>query len=626
MKGVVPRGDYASAAPKMSSLNKWIVRRSVLVVPHLAPGLLPQSSPALQQKRPSRRAGNDAESISSPGSSRSANRPATFAKIVKVNEQGATEMPVDSRKDWSGLPHRQKVEVLAATPIDQILADYRYGDQPESTFRDQLAREVRLWQPQNLRELKTAGKPPSKEVVLGAWRDLDRAEALLELIDNSIDEWQRRRRTHPTKSAPELNIHVSVDTGLGQLTYEDNAGGVSVEKLHHLVVPGYSDTTDLSQTIGSYKTGGKKAVFRLATAAQITTRYWNPAETSDDAVTVQLDHDWMSDPEKYEFEFSLLKNKSILERGQTRYVLQLREEPVGGPPWFTNPEQVAKIAHQIRQTYTLLLIRNPKIHVYFFDNSKPLEPIGKLYDFSGTHKKDVDIRPQQIIFELELEHGLSKESVQIEIVLGCRTSTGAKEGRSWGIDLYGNDRLFVVNDQTTFATMLPHGASRNLIRGFVNIHGPNVFIPWDTHKRHLNTDSRIMAVLTKNSLIQEMFANWKAAYNAISSSDEIAKLIETPVPKPIDDSKHDLAIAHRFKVKVDFKKRRGVQLESPVFKPKVPAKKKRSDSVKVKFSLTPTEARQLLAYFGIDGDPQDSGSANELSSSIKEEILKRVKR
>ena len=320
-----------------------------------------------------------------------------------------------------------------------------------------------------------------------------------------------------------------------------------------------SDTTELSQTIGSYKTGGKKAVFRLAVAAQITTRYWNPAETSDDAISIQLDHAWMSDPEKYEFEYSLLKDNSVLERGQTRYVLQLREEPVGGPLWFSNPDLVAKIAQQIRQTYTLLLIRNPKIHIYFFDNTRPLEPIGKLYDFSGAHhKKEIDIRPQQVVFEFDLERNLKRELVQIEVVLGCRTSTGAKEGRSWGIDLYGNDRLFVANDQTTFATMLPHGASRNLIRGFVNIRGPNVFVPWDTHKRHLNTDSEIMAVLTKNSLIQEVFANWKAAYNAISSSEDIAKLIETPIKTPVDQKRHDLAIEHRSVVQVDLKKKRGV--------------------------------------------------------------------
>jgi hypothetical protein len=52
-------------------------------------------------------------------------------------------------------------------------------------------------------------------------------------------------------------------------------------------VPGYSETTDLTPTIGSYHTGGKKAIFRLATEANITTRYWNPSGTSDEAWSIQ---------------------------------------------------------------------------------------------------------------------------------------------------------------------------------------------------------------------------------------------------------------------------------------------------------------------------------------------------
>lgn len=82
--------------------------------------------------------------------------------------------------------------------------------------------------------------------------------------------------------------------GTHQLTYEDNAGGVSPDKLQNLVVPGHSETDPFSKTIGSYKTGGKKAVFRLAEAAQIMSRYWSPAETFEDqTLSVQLDQEWI---------------------------------------------------------------------------------------------------------------------------------------------------------------------------------------------------------------------------------------------------------------------------------------------------------------------------------------------
>ncbi|HEX6748755.1 MAG TPA: hypothetical protein VF092_15765 [Longimicrobium sp.] len=536
-------------------------------------------------------------------------------------------MPTDSRTDWNDLAHSERIEVLATRSMDQIVQDYRLGEELDSEFREHLAREIRLWQPDNVGELKTAGKPPTKDVVLGAWRDLDRSEALLELIDNSIDEWLRRRTKVPDKTAPELNIYIDIDEESNQLTYEDNAGGVSVDKLEHLVVPGFSDTTALSPTIGSYKTGGKKAVFRLAEAAAIVTRYWNPAGTTDDAIAVQLGPEWINDPDRYDFPYALLKDKSVIEKGQTRYVFQLREEPVGGAPWYTEPDQVQKIVDQIQLTYTLLLIRNPAIKIYFLDRSQPLKPLDDLYDFSATHAGEIDIRPQQVTFEAVLELEGRKHDVQIEVVLGCRRTSGSKKGGpSWGIDLYGNDRLFVAYDQTTFADRFPASAAKNLIRGYINIKGPNVFIPWDTHKRHLNTDRDIMRLLTTHKLVRNLFDNWRATYAAIAASGEVSNLIQTPLANIIDRSKRDLAIPHRATVAIGPKRGRGAALPDTVYRPKVTPKKKQRDTIQVTFTLTTDQARTLAAQFGIVGDFQQRATANELSSSIKNWVLRKSKR
>src|SRR4051812_42955720 len=111
-----------------------------------------------------------------------------------------------SKPDWNDLRHSDKVIILRETSIDQIVADYRCGDTEDSAFRAQLAREISLWQPHLFDGApKRIGEPPNKEVVLGAWRDLDRSEALLELIDNSIDAWRRRRSRHHDKTAFHLN-------------------------------------------------------------------------------------------------------------------------------------------------------------------------------------------------------------------------------------------------------------------------------------------------------------------------------------------------------------------------------------------------------------------------------------
>src|SRR5437016_301472 len=104
---------------------------------------------------------------------------------------------MSAKTDWNSLTHEQRLTVLRETPVDRIVQEYFIPNATESVFRLHLARERELWRPRNVTELKKKGQAPTKDVVLGAWRDLDRAEALLELIDNSIDGWLRRREDYP---------------------------------------------------------------------------------------------------------------------------------------------------------------------------------------------------------------------------------------------------------------------------------------------------------------------------------------------------------------------------------------------------------------------------------------------
>src|SRR5262249_53939724 len=147
-----------------------------------------------------------------------------------------------------------------------------------------------------------------------------------------------------------------------------------------------------------------------------------------------------------------------------------------------------KIMTEIRKTYTLLILREP-IEIYFANRKTPVSPLEELYRFSGTHDKHTDLRPQRINFTTKLKWKDIEYDLRLEMILGCRTTSAQLKGDDgWGIDLYGNDRLFVLRDQVQVMDWydFPRGAARQLMRGIINIHGPNVFVPWDVHKRHLN--------------------------------------------------------------------------------------------------------------------------------------------
>jgi Histidine kinase-, DNA gyrase B-, and HSP90-like ATPase len=537
---------------------------------------------------------------------------------------------MNKKTEWAALTHADKLAVLRDVPFDQIIADYAHEGSDDQSFRELLSREKSLWQA-NLYETeeKKKGGPPNKEVVLGAFRDLDRSEAILELIDNSIDAWHRRQAKYPDKVSSELNIYIDVDSETGQLSYVDNAGGVSIDNIENLVIPGYSETEALTTSIGSYKTGGKKAIFRLASAVNITTRYWNPAETGDQALSIHLDESWLQDAHEYQFPYYTLRNLSSIERGQTKYLMQLRAEPKGSF-WYKNPGEIKKLGESIRKTYSLLMSREKAIKIYFPRRGVLVAPeLGDLYELSATHDTNIDLRPQLIRFKTQLEFAGKPHDLEIELFVGCRTTTAITDGKGPGFDLYGNNRLFVTHDTRLFSNLLPKGNSASLIRGYVNIIGPNVFVPWDTHKRHLNYDREVIELLRTHGTIAQVIDNWKEALNKISglSVGGVTKASATSFSVAIDAKTGDMATPHRDAINIDAAKRRGDKLPDSVYKPKVVSSKVKKDKgVELKISLATESARQLAARFSVEGSVESRQPKALLQERVKEHLMELVEK
>jgi hypothetical protein len=430
---------------------------------------------------------------------------------------------METQRNWNVLAHQERLRILKELNDDEVIGSYLPDGTSEGEFRKQLVADRRFWSLDNIGEPKTVDGVPTKETTIGAWRDLNRAEAILEFIDNSIDAWMRRRAKYPRQSARELLIFIDINDNI--LTYEDNAGGVEESKMINLVVPGHSETMESEHTIGSYRTGGKKAIFKLASEANIRTRYWNPVGTSDEAFEIHLDRNWLNDPRAYAFPYFQLNDKSVLQKGQTIYTFRL---PPDLAIW--DPDTVGMVTSEIRRNYTLLLLRHPEIKICFMNRAEPLGPLEDMYKFTGVHneKQNVDIRPQKLLVKTQIERNGETYEVTVEIVLGCRTTTAEKRGNDVpGIDLYGNNRLFVHAEYDLFRDWyaLPKGGARHFVRGYINIIGPNFLVPWDTHKRHLNAEREVVEFIRTNPIIKDFFARWRKVYMGLSASDEIKRLV-----------------------------------------------------------------------------------------------------
>ena len=184
-----------------------------------------------------------------------------------------------------------------------------------------------------------------------------------------------------------------------------------------------------------------------------------------------------------------------------------------------------------------------------------------------------------------------------------------------------------MHDQDTFAHLLPTGATRNLVMEFVNIHSQNVFIPWDTHKRHLNPDREIMRALTKNKLITDFFRHWYQAYQGIGRGD-VTDLISEPLPKAVDKAKSDLFLPTRLTVDVDLHRKRGVNLPQSYIPPRVNRGNLENNVITIKFTVDTDEAMYLFGKYGLEGSTSEPSKTivQNLSEAIRDDVLDRAKR
>jgi hypothetical protein len=267
------------------------------------------------------------------------------------------------------------------------------------------------------------------------------------------------------------------------------------------------------------------------------------------------------------------------------------------------------------------LLRHPEIEIYFIDRANPLRPFEDMYRFTSIHdsRKKIDLRPRRVIFKGKvLDH-----NVLVEIVLGCRTTTAEKKGEDvWGIDLYGNDRLFVHGEYELFREwyQLPKGNASHFVRGYINILGPNYLIPWDTHKRHLNAEREVMEAIKKDKSIREFFARWRGVYNSLSGAGEIKKTIAQEMDPWKDKDGTDLNIPFSVEVPLGTR-RRGEALAQTLPMPSVPASKPSTKPREIKLKFSNAEFKRLCQRFEVEGAPDDRHTRFQLEEAIRIHLL-----
>ena len=300
---------------------------------------------------------------------------------------------------------------------------------------------------------------PSKRIYDALIQDISGDQAICDLIDNSIDNWKILKKTELL----EVNISISES----KIEIKDNAGGIDLETLPLLLMPGGTNRGGGEGIKGIWGVGAKRSLFFLGEKITILTRKKN-----EDGLKLKVDEDWFTKDEgrdKWKIEYSI--DNSMPEEVTKIIIENLKV--------ILNPFSIREIRKSITRTYRDE-IKEGTLRIIFNDD------IIKIILKIPWSKSDY-APPSRYITDIPVPR--SDRKAHVEITLGVMTQPG--EEYSYGIDFIGNGRIILQNNLDWRMGFKKErlGLSHPTINRFkavVRVSGDSQDIPWNSAKSDIN--------------------------------------------------------------------------------------------------------------------------------------------
>ncbi|RCX12107.1 histidine kinase/DNA gyrase B/HSP90-like ATPase [Anaerobacterium chartisolvens] len=312
---------------------------------------------------------------------------------------------------------------------------------------------------------------PTKEFfIYMITRDIGLKEAIIELVDNSIDA-ARRFVVDDNFDGYKIELEIKED----EFIIKDNCGGMD-PKVAEKVAFRFgrpSDYKDYIQensfSIGRFGIGMKRSLFRLGRKINIK----SSTKTTFFEINIDVDK-WVQEPDKWNFEFSDLKtNCDNAEVGTTIYITDLNTEvkdKLNSVNFITELQKHIEVYNSKAIEKKMFISINRTMLQYYFD--------GLYFDenFKPAYKE------------------LIVDDVVIKVYAGIG-DTGFPKHAGWY--LYCNNRLVVFSDQTSLSGWGEDGipishSTYARFRGFVYFESSNPDkLPWNTTKTGVDPESKV---------------------------------------------------------------------------------------------------------------------------------------
>jgi len=330
--------------------------------------------------------------------------------------------------------------------------------------------------------------PTKKFFVSMLTRDISLADAILDLIDNSLDG---ALRLAGGKSAEVDYSRHFVDVQLDgeRFSIADNCGGIPREVAKNYAFKMGRDPDDDrdsdAETIGMYGVGMKRAIFKMGKQASVQTHH------GDDAYQVLISSDWLESKEWDPLPIEDLSDSAEFTERGTRIVVETLYPGVSRH--FTNGAFLNQLCTSISEHFTLFLQRGLRVMV----NGESIEPVRVEVLVSEDENG-----PAPFVFQKEID------GVYVTIVVGLNSGQDApdeddvpeferdRSAKTAGWTVFCNDRAVIVGDKsrlTGWGDGIPmYHYQFSIVTGIVEFRASDAEkLPVTTTKRALDTSSNV---------------------------------------------------------------------------------------------------------------------------------------
>ncbi|WP_413624251.1 ATP-binding protein [Luteibacter sp. Lutesp34] len=310
-------------------------------------------------------------------------------------------------------------------------------------------------------ELYQLNATPDKKMFWSIISDYDLRTAICELIDNSIDVWNKSDK----KTRLEIRLYTDEDTQT--IRIEDTAGGVDEAELRHLVSPGSSNNDPTGKSIGVFGVGSKRAVVALAAQTSIQTR-----KGSGKSFQIDVNDAWLAEEG---WDIPVYEIPSIDNDTTTIELFKLRTP--------LRKDDVDLLERHVRETYALFL-EDARVSISL--NGTPLNPI----------KFDAWAFPPNFEpIKVESVSDFQNSGVVFFRVTGGLIRDREPNTENYGVYIYCNNRLVAqevksrdVGYYNSAEAGVPH-PDASICRVIVELDGPARLMPWTSAKNAVNPEN-----------------------------------------------------------------------------------------------------------------------------------------